>query len=158
MSRLVFHARRRQQRGQAIVEMGLCMVVLFFMIFGIFQYSQISYANNFCAFAAQQAGRYAALRGAASVNPLATSPSPCGSSCTNVSTNDPTTEYVQGLAVGINTANLTVSTAWASSTGNGNAAGGTVTVTVQYVYNPILATISASTFTLRSSSTMEVLQ
>jgi hypothetical protein len=75
-----------------------------------------------------------------------------------VSSSDPTTTYVQGLAVALNTANLTVSTAWSSSTGNGNAAGGTVTVTVKYVINPILTTISASTFTLSSSSTMEVLQ
>lgn len=150
--------RRRRQRGQAILEMGLCMVVLFFMVFGIFQYSQIEYANNFCAYAAQQAGRYASIRGSSSVNALPTSPSPCGTSCTNASTNDPTTAYVQSLAVGLNTANLTVSTAWSSSTGNGNAAGGTVSVTVKYVYSPILALISASTFTLSSVSTMEVLQ
>jgi Flp pilus assembly protein TadG len=151
-------SRKRRQSGQALIETGLCLVVFFFMIFGIFQYSQINYANNFCAYAAQQAGRYASIRGSASVNALPTSPSPCGTSCTNVSSGDPTTTFVQGLAVGLNTANLTVSTAWSSSTGNGNAAGGTVTVTVSYVYNPILTTISASTFTLRSSATMEVLQ
>ncbi|HEY1759084.1 MAG TPA: TadE/TadG family type IV pilus assembly protein [Bryobacteraceae bacterium] len=150
--------RRQGQRGQAMVEMGLCLTVLFFMIFGIFQYSQIAYANNFCAYAAQQAGRYASIRGSGSVNALPTSPNPCGTSCTNVSTSDPTTAYVQSMAVGLNTANLTVSTAWSSATGNGNAAGGTVTVTVKYVYNPILSLISANTFTLNSSSTMEVLQ
>ena len=148
----------RRQRGQAMIEMSVCLVALFFMIFGIFQYSQISFANNFCAFAAQQAGRYAAVRGAASVSPLPTNPSPCGTSCANVSSGDPTTTFVQGLAVGLNTSNLTVSTAWSSSTGNGNAAGGTVTVTVKYVLSPILAVISANTFTLSSSSTMEVLQ
>jgi Flp pilus assembly protein TadG len=152
-------ARRRRQRGQAILEMGLCMVVLFFMIFGIFQYSQIEYANNFCAYAAQQAGRFASIRGASSVNVLPTSPNPCGSSCSNASaSSDPTTAYVQGLAVGLNTANLTVTTAWSSSTGNGNAAGGTVSVTVRYVYSPILALLSANTFTLTGTSTLEVLQ
>jgi Flp pilus assembly protein TadG len=151
-------ARRRRQRGQALIEMGLTMVVLFFMIFGIFQYSQIAFANNFCAFAAQQAGRYASLRGAASATPLPTNPSPCGTSCTNASSGDPTTAYVQGLAVALNPANLTVSTAWSSPTGNGNAAGGAVTVTVKYVLNPTLASISANTFTLSSSSTIEVLQ
>jgi Flp pilus assembly protein TadG len=150
--------RKRGERGQAIIEMGLCMVVLFFLIFGIFQYSQISYANTFCAYAAQQAARYAALRGAASVTPLATNPSPCGTSCANPSTNDPTTAYVQGLAVALNPANMTVTTAWSSSTGNGNAAGGTVKVTVKYVCNPLFVAISASTFTLSSSATMEVLQ
>jgi Flp pilus assembly protein TadG len=150
--------RRQRQSGQAILETGLCMVVLFFLIFGIFQYSQISYANTFCAFAAQQAGRYAAVRGAASVTPLPTNPSPCGTSCTNVSTSDPTTTYVKGLAVALNPANLTVTTNWSSSTGNGNAAGGTVTVTVKYVTNPLFVAISAGSFTLSSSSTMEVLQ
>src|ERR1700722_6094869 len=102
MNRLASHTRRRQQRVKAIIEMGLCMVVLFFMIFGIFQYSQISFANNFCAFAAQQAGRYAAIHGAASANPLPTNPSTCSTSCTNVSSGDPTTTFVQGLAVGLN--------------------------------------------------------
>jgi Flp pilus assembly protein TadG len=148
----------RRQRGQAILEMGLCLSALLMMIFGIFQYSQISYANNFCAFAAQQAGRYASLRGSASVSPLTTSPTPCGTSCTNASTGDATTTFVKGLAVGLNPANLTVNTTWTSSTGNGNAAGGTVTVTVQYVMSPILAAISANSFTLSSSSTMTVLQ
>jgi Flp pilus assembly protein TadG len=156
--RPVSERRRRHQSGQAMIEMGLCFTALFFMIFGIFQYSQISYANNFCAYAAQAAGRYASLRGAASASPLPTNPSPCGTSCTNVSSGDPTTAYVQGLAVALNTANMTVKTQWSSSTGNGNAAGGTVTVTVKYVCNPLFASISATTFTLSSSSTMEVLQ
>jgi Flp pilus assembly protein TadG len=151
--------KRRGQRGQAMIEMSLCMIVLFFMIFGIFQYSQISFANNFCSFAAQQGARYAAIRGVASANALPTNPSTCGTSCTNVSSGDPTTAFVQGLAVGLNTANLTVTTAWGpSGTGTaGNAAGSTVTVTVKYVLNPILAVISANSFTLSSAATWQVL-
>ena len=152
--------RKRSQGGTYIIEMGLCMVVLFMMIFGVVEYSQIAYSNNFCAYAAQQAARYASIRGASSVNPLPTSPSPCGSSCTNESSNDPTTAYVQGLAVGLNPSKLTVATAWASSTGNGNAAGGTVTVTVTYAYNPLLTIVAPlpSTFNMNSTSTMTVLQ
>jgi Flp pilus assembly protein TadG len=148
----------RHSPSSVMLEMGLCLPVLLFMIFGVFEYSQIAYANNFCAFAAQQAARYASIRGSASVNPLPTSPSPCGTSCTNESSGDPTTAYVQGLAVGLYTSNLTVSTAWSSASGNANAAGGTVTVTVQYAYNPLVSFISSSAFTLTNSSTMVVLQ
>lgn len=152
--------RRRSQGGNYLMEMGLCLTVLFLMMFGIIEYSQITYANNFCAFAAQQGARYASIRGSGSSNPLPTSPSPCGGSCTNASSGDPTTTYIQGLAVGLNTNNLTVATSWSSSTGNGNAAGGTVTVKVTYGYNPLLTVVAPlpSTFYLNSSSTMTVLQ
>ncbi len=149
----------RGQRGQAMLEFGLCMSVLFFMIVGIFEYAQISYASNFCSYAAQQAGRYAAIRGSASVNPLTTNPSPCGTSCTNASTGDGTTAYVKSMAVALNPANLTVTTNWSAASGNGNAAGGTVKVTVQYSYSPFFSIIDkAPTLNLASTSTMQVLQ
>src|ERR1035438_7599502 len=154
--------RKRRQRGEAIMEMGLCMMVLLVMIFGMFQFSQVAFANNFCAFAAQHAARYASLRGSGTVNALPTSSTPCGTSCTNAAS-DPLTTYVKGLAVGLNQSNLTVATTWTSSTGNGNAAGGTVTVTVTYPYtmtyiSPVGVGAAPATWNLRSSATMEVLQ
>jgi Flp pilus assembly protein TadG len=153
--------RRSQQGGQVIIEMGLCMTALFFIMFGIVEYARIDFANNFCAFAAQQGARYASIRGSSSVSPLSTSPSPCGSTCTNVASGDPTTTYVKGLAVGLDTSNLTVSTTWGpATTGNGNDAGSTVTVRVQYTYNPLLTIVvpGVSTFSLNSTSTMTVIQ
>ncbi len=154
--------RRRRQSGQAIVEMGLCMVVLFLLIFAIIEYSRIAYANNFTAFAAQHAARYASLRGTASPTPLATSPSPCGTSCTNASSGDATTTFVQGLAVGLNTAALTVTTTWAcnGTCTEANSAGNTVTVKVNYAYNPFLTIVAPlpSTFNMSSTATMTVVQ
>lgn len=144
-----------------MVEMGLCLVTLMFMIFGIVEYSNINYANNFCAYAAQQAARYASVHGSGSASPLTTNPSPCGTSCTNASTGDATSTYVQGLAVGLNTGNLTVSTTWTSSSGNANAAGGTVAVKVQYSYSPLLTAVTGvipSPFKLNSTATMTVIQ
>jgi Flp pilus assembly protein TadG len=142
-----------------MLEFGLCMSVLFFMIVGIFEYAQMQYASNFCSYAAQQAGRYAAIRGAASVNPLTTNPSPCGTSCTNPSSGDATTTYVKNMAVTLNPANITVTTNWSASSGNGNAAGGTVKVTVKYAYSPFFSIIDqAPTINLASTSTMQVLQ
>ena len=144
-----------------IVEMGLCMTVLFLMIFGITEYSRIAYANNFTAFAAQQAARYAAIRGSASATPLTTSPSPCGTSCTNA-TGDATTTFVKGLSVGLNTDNLTVTTTWscATSCANANTAGNIVTVKVNYAYNPFFTSVAPlpSTFNMNSTSTMTVVQ
>lgn len=144
-----------------MIEMGLCLTALFFMIFGIVEYSNINYANNFCAYAAQQGVRYASVHGSGSASPLATSPSPCGTSCTNASSGDPTTTYVQGLAVAMNTSNLTVTTTWTSSSGNANAAGGTVAVKVAYSYSPLLTLVTAalpSPFVMSSTATMTVIQ
>jgi Flp pilus assembly protein TadG len=158
----VSEVRQRRQSGHVIVEMGLCMTVLFLMIFAITEYSRIAYANNFTAFAAQHAARYASLRGAASPTPLTTSPNPCGTSCTNASTGDATTTFVQGLSVGLNTANLTVTTTWAcsSSCANANTAGNTVTVRVNYAYNPFFTVVAPlpSTFNMSSTATMTVVQ
>jgi Flp pilus assembly protein TadG len=39
--------RKRRRRGEALLEMGLCMMVLLVMIFGMFQFSQVAFANNF---------------------------------------------------------------------------------------------------------------
>lgn len=155
--------RNQRRRGEALMEMGLCMTVLLVMIFGMFQFSQVAFANNFCAFAAQQGARYASIRGSGSVNALPTSSSPCGTSCTQEASGDPLTAYIKGLAVGLNPSNLTVATTWASSTGNGNAAGGTVTVTVTYPYTmtyipPFGAAPAPATWNLHSTATMEVLQ
>lgn len=155
--------RKRGRRGEALIEMGLCMMVLLVMIFGMFQFSQVAFANNFCAFAAQQGARYASIRGSGSVNVLPTSSTPCGTSCANEASGDPLTAYIKGLAVGLNSSNLTVATAWTSSTGNGNAAGGTVTVTVTYPYTmtyitPVGVGVAPATWNLHSSATMEVLQ
>lgn len=144
-----------------MVEMGLCLITLMFMIFGIVEYSNINYANNFCAYAAQQAARFASVHGAGSANPLTTNPSPCGTSCTNASSGDATTTYVQNLAVALNTSNLTVSTTWTSASGNANSAGGTVQVKVQYSYSPLLTAVTAvipSPFKLNSTATMTVIQ
>jgi Flp pilus assembly protein TadG len=152
--------RKLEQGGNVIIEMGLCMVVLFMMIFGIVEYSVLNFANNFCAYAAQQAARYASIRGASSVNALPTNPSPCGSSCTNEASGDPTTTYIQGLAVGLNTANLTVATTWTACSGcsNGNDQGSTVTVKVSYAYSPLFKVVSPNSLTLNSSSTMTVIE
>jgi Flp pilus assembly protein TadG len=154
--------RRRRESGHVIVEMGLCMTVLFLMMFAITEYSRIAYANNFTAFAAQHAARYASLRGAASPTPLTTSPSPCGTSCTNASSGDATTTFVQGLAVGLSTANLTVSTTWAcnGTCTQANTAGNTVTVKVNYAYNPFFTLVAPlpSTFNMSSTATMTVVQ
>jgi Flp pilus assembly protein TadG len=155
--------RKRGRRGEALIEMGLCMMVLLVLIFGMFQFSQVAFANNFCAFAAQQGARYASLRGSSSINALPTSQTPCGTSCTNEASGDPLTAYIKTLAVGLNPSNLTVATTWTSSTGNGNAAGGTVTVTVTYPYtmsyiSPVGVGAAPATWNLHGSATMEVLQ
>jgi Flp pilus assembly protein TadG len=158
----VTEVRRRRQGGTVIIEMGLCMTVLFLMIFAITEYSRIAYANNFTAFAAQNAARYASLRGSSSPTPLATSPNPCGTSCTNASSGDATTTFVQGLSVGLNPANLTVTTTWAcnGTCTQANSAGNTVTVKVNYAYNPFLTIVAPlpSTFNMSSTATMTVVQ
>jgi hypothetical protein len=58
----------------------------------------------------------------------------------------------------LTTSSLTTTTHWTSSTGNANAAGGTVTVTVSYAYTPVFGVTHMSALTVNSASTMTVLQ
>jgi Flp pilus assembly protein TadG len=136
--------RRRAQSGHVVLEMGLCMVFFFFMMFGIVEYSRLMYAFNFVSYAAQAGARFACVHGSASSTPVSTASS----------TSNSVTTYVQGLAVALNTSNLTVTTTWNPN----NNPESNVTVNVSYIESPLLTAVLPGGMTVSSSSTMAILQ
>ena len=92
------------------------------------------YAYNFCAFAAQDAARWASVRGSSSV--LSGAPA----------TNDSITAFVKSEAVGLDPSLITVTTTWmtpgpppvTSTTPTGyDAAGDYLVVTIGYTIKPL---------------------
>jgi Flp pilus assembly protein TadG len=145
----VARLRRKKQGGHVMIEMGLSMIVLFVIIFGIIEYSQLMYAWNFCSYAAQAGARYASVRGA-------TFPTACAnaSSSNCYATQASVTSYVQSLAVALNSSQLTVTTSWSPNENQGS----NVTVQVNYVDNPLLTIVLPHAMTLSSTAQMPILQ
>lgn len=49
--------RRRRQRGNTILESGLCFLGFMMLSFGLIEFSLAVYAYNFCSYAARDASR-----------------------------------------------------------------------------------------------------
>ena len=146
--KIIKHTRRAAQSGQALLEMSLCLLFVFLMMFGIVEYSRLMYAFNFVSYAAQAGARYACVHGSSSASPLSiTSP--------NSATNNAVTTLVQSMAVGLSTSNMTVTTSYLNGS---NAPDSSVTVQVSYVENPLLTVVLPNATTVTSSSTMVILQ
>jgi Flp pilus assembly protein TadG len=64
-------ARRRSQRGSAIVESTLCLMGFLFLTFGLMEFSMAVYAYNYVTFAAAEGARYAATHGSSVTAPNA---------------------------------------------------------------------------------------
>jgi Flp pilus assembly protein TadG len=126
-----------------MVELALCFMGFLLLTFGCMDFGWGIYAYNFCSFAAQDAARWASVRGSSSV--LTGAPA----------TKDSITAFVKSQAVGLDPSLLTVTTTWmngptwtstcstdtpptCSSTPTGyNIAGDYLLVTVSYTIKPL---------------------
>ena len=89
-------------RGQlTYTEFALVAPLLFILIFGIVNFAQLLYAYNFVSYSAQEASRWASVRGSQSKSPEGPSHRRYASQ-----------SFVKGEAVGLNTANLTTTPSW----------------------------------------------
>ena len=133
-------SRRRAttQRGSALIEGTLVTLTFLAMTLGIMDWGRMMLANNFVSYAARDATRYAMVHGSGSSHPAQAS--------------DLTT-LVKNESVGLDPANITVSTTWNPD----NSPGNSVTVSVQYSFQS-LAPYMPSSMTLKSSSTMIIAQ
>jgi Flp pilus assembly protein TadG len=131
--------RRRRQAGNAILEIGLCLSVFFLIMFGVVEYSRVTYEWNFVSYISRAAVRYASLHGATSSSPV---------TAANV------TSFVSAQAVALDSADLTVTTTWSPN----NQPGSTVQVKVAYTHNPLLTVVMPNAATLSSTSQMVILQ
>lgn len=159
-----FHAREfparfrtRGERGSAMVEMALSIVILLIMLFGIMEMSLVLYAYHYISEAAREGTRYAIVR---------------GESCTGFASACPASSadiqsYVQNLAYpGINSQQMTVTTAWSAYPAGGACVpsancknpGNQVQVTVNYQYPLAIPFLQATTINMSSTSQMVISQ
>jgi len=133
-------AMRLLQRGQTAAEFALVLTPCLILFFGIINFALALYCYDFVCYSAQQAVRYATVRGS-------TSPSPVSSSGVQ--------SYVDTLVVGVlNTNSLTVTTTWAPN----NKPGSVVTVVVSYNFPPLTSLVSSVTIPLTRTAAMVIAQ
>lgn len=118
-----FRSSRRNDRGSALLEFGLVMVVFFMFVFGVMDFGRALYTYHFVSNAACRATRYAMVRGADSSDPVSAAA---------------ITDYVKAIApLGVNPNDLAVTTSWSPN----NKPGSSVRVEVSDNFNftmPIL--------------------
>jgi len=131
--------RRRRQRGSGLVETALCFTVFLMVLFGIIDFGRSMFAYNFVSYAAREGARYAIVRGQSSGHTA---------SATDIST------YVKSEAIGLDPADITVSTTWNPD----SRPGSTVQVRVQYNFQPIVPYMPSGTWALASTSKMLISQ
>lgn len=122
-----------------MLESALIFLVFSLAVFGTIDFAMLALASNFVAYGAGEGARYAIVHGSAS-----------GSA---VDADDVQT-YVRGLAVGLTTNNINVTTTWPVN----NNPGSLVTVTVTYSYQPIMFLALKSSIPLTGYSQMVIRQ
>ena len=144
-----FRYMKNREAGQALVEFSLVSIVFFLIVFGMIDVGRAVWNYNTLAHATREGARYAIVHGGDSIDPSG----PGSAYYTAPDTDTKVTETVQQFAGGLNTSQLTVQAQWPDGT---NVAGDDVTVTLQYVYEPMFDFLGLIAFTMTSSSTMEI--
>jgi Flp pilus assembly protein TadG len=157
------HRLAHQDAGSEIVEFALSISVWIGGAFLIMYGSFALYTAHFVANAANEAARYAIVRGS-SWNGVSCSSSPYD--CTASST-DIQNYVIQSLPPGLSSANLAVSTSWPGTTSSGstcdtedgeNSPNCLVKVTVSYTFSFPVPFFTQNTLPLSSSSSMTISQ
>ncbi|MFZ0657987.1 MAG: TadE/TadG family type IV pilus assembly protein [Candidatus Binataceae bacterium] len=128
---------RRRSRGQATTEFAIVGAVFLTLLLGMIEFSAAMYAYDFVSYAASQTARYAMVRGSTSASPATLS---------QLQT------YAQGLASGLNPANLSTSAAWTPN----NQPGSLVRVTVQYNFQFVGGLFPSATFPFTDTVQMRI--
>jgi Flp pilus assembly protein TadG len=163
------------ERGSTMVEFAIAVTVLLTLMFGTIDFSRALYSYHFVAYAAQEATRYASVRGSSYSTACSppTTASACYATAANVSTYVqgivPAGVYVNGNAGSSSVAGyLAVTATWPGTVGSGitsttcstsngksNNPGCAVQVQVQYTYGFSLPFVSNLT-QMHMSSTSEI--
>ena len=144
------------QRGSAILETTLSLIILLTFLFGIMEAGFALYTYISISEAAREGARFAIVRGATWGTNCATSTSSdCTASPTQIQS------YVQSIAMPGATVGTPVYTAFkAGSTCSAtcNSYGNQVAVTVSYSFPMIIPFVPKQTYTLSSTSAMIIAQ
>lgn len=131
--------RVRGQRGNALVEGALTLLLFLTIIIGLMEFGRYVWAFNEIAYAAREGARYAIVRGSTSSSPA---------TATTV------TQAVQAAAVGLDPNAMTVAVNWSPN----NKPGSSVQVKVSYTLVPATSLIPPTSMTVGTTASMVVLQ
>jgi Flp pilus assembly protein TadG len=132
-------AKRKNQKGSAMIEFALCFLLMFGLLYGVMEFSRIVYSRTVLAGATREASRYAMVHGSRSASPA---------------TNEAIRAQVLRWSFGLNPAALVVNTTWDPS----NSPGSTVRVEASYTIAPFTRLILDTPLTLASRSEMVISQ
>jgi Flp pilus assembly protein TadG len=133
-------ALRSGHPGQVVAEFALVLTPCLALFFGIINFALALYCYDFVCYSAQQAVRYATVRGATAASPV---------SAAQVQS------YVDTLVAGVlKTNSMTVTTTWSPN----NSPGSVVTVVVSYSYPPLTSLVSSVTIPLTRTAAMVITQ
>jgi Flp pilus assembly protein TadG len=133
--------RRRRERGQAMVEFAVTGIVFCIIVFGAVDVGRAVWNYNTLSESVREGGRYAIVHGENSADP------------SGPGDDAKVTEAVEKFAGGLDTSQLGVQTEWPDGD---NGLGDHVNVKGEYTYEPIFGFWGAVSFTLSSSTTMEI--
>jgi Flp pilus assembly protein TadG len=119
-----------------MVELALALMACLLFIIGLIEFGRGLWAYNTLAHATRQGARFAMARGSA-----------------NPATSTQVSATVKNAAVGLNPADISVTTTWAS----GVERGGTVKVHSEYNFRPVSGTLLVKQSSLQFKSTSTVI-
>ena len=138
--------RANEQRGSAILEAALVLVVFVMLFLGLADVARMMYAHNEMPYLAREGARYAAVHGSASSSPMT-----CGQ----------VIAHVRAIAPGVDPSLLTIEVNGQTSPSNSTALGAApnnATVTASYTLNPIFTKMLGSSVTVSGKSSLEYAQ
>jgi Flp pilus assembly protein TadG len=157
--------RFKSEEGGTLVEASVTLTLLMMVIFGIMDCSRALYAHHYVRYTAEEAVRYAVVRGSTWNNASCTTPSTF--SCTATAANIQA-QVASAMPAGVEAGdNIAVATIWsglkpngtACSVANGaNSPGCMVQVKVSYNFNFVLPFLPRNTLLLSSSSASTISQ
>jgi Flp pilus assembly protein TadG len=131
--------RKGRQRGAAMVEGALVMVVFLFMLFGLMDFGRMVWSYTTVAHSAREATRFASVHGSASGHTASAS-------------------QIQGIvtssSLGLDPSKLTTTVTFTPD----QSAGSTVKVSVSYSFSAIAPYIPVAPIALTSTSQMVIYQ
>lgn len=109
----------RDESGATLVEFAISLILFMVLILGVVEFSVAIYSYHFVSYSAQQAARYAIVRGSRWKTACASANSyDCDASAADIQ------DYVRGIAAPlINPNAITVSTSWPGTTPSGSTTG-----------------------------------
>jgi Flp pilus assembly protein TadG len=159
----------RDERGSAILETALSILMLMTFIFAVMEICLGAYTFHFISEAAREATRYAIVRGS-SFTTDCTAPTVANCTAQGGNNTGDIATYIQNLNFpGIDPTKMTVNSTWLTGAGTTTPTncgfadsckipGNQVQVTIQYQFPISIPFVSVNTWTLTSTSRMVISQ